>query len=188
MLRQYRAKQWVRNVLDDVLRLGEHIHHDMKKLTPGYIPEKVTLYETGYSPKMERYGVVGLIESEDDKSLNLSQALNNALIDIDCCILNGPHIVAVWKQENKFYMFDPEERNPVGKLVEVGEAGVACLTWYTRLADLIAVYVGNLPKEKRNSKFMLCKVAIKDYVPRTEDWFSHKALKIDKWILRGTFN
>ena len=188
MLRHYRAKQWVRNVLDDVLRLGEHIHHDMKKLTPGYIPEKVTLYETDYSPKVEKYGAVGLIESGDDKILNLSQALNNALIDIDCCILNGPHIVAVWKQENKFYMFNPEERNPVGKLVEVGEAGVACLTWYTRLADLIAVYVGNLPKEKRNSRFMLCKVAIKDYVPRAEDWFNYKPLKINKWILRGTFN
>ncbi|RZC38818.1 uncharacterized protein BDFB_004743, partial [Asbolus verrucosus] len=188
MLRQHKSKSWIRAVLDDILKLGEVIHHDSKKLPPGQIATKVTLKDKDYAPKIDRYGTIGRLQSDVDKILSLDQALGNFLLDNDCCILVGPVIAAIWKEDDRFFMFDPNERDAAGKTVKPNEPGVACVTWFTKLADLVGLYMENVPMQERKDRFVLSRATIKDYEPVAEDWCNFRALTFNKWILRGSFS
>ncbi|XP_044260521.1 uncharacterized protein LOC123008654 [Tribolium madens] len=189
MLRQYKSKQWIRKILDDILKLGEVIHHESKSLPKGDFIEKIILNDKEYSPKIEKYGCVGRLTSDDDKIFNLEQAVTNVLIDTDCCILIGPNIVALWRENGRYYMFDPDERNPNGTSIKPGDPpGVACVTWFNKPSDLVSLYLSNVPKSTLKDRFMICKVKIKDYVQIPENWYNFKALKYNKWILRGNFS
>ncbi|EFA04883.1 hypothetical protein TcasGA2_TC014944 [Tribolium castaneum] len=189
MLRQYKSKQWIRKILDDILKLGEVIHHESKSLPKGQIVDKITLNDKEYSPKIDKYGCVGRLTSDDDKIFNLEQAVTNVLIDTDCCILIGPNIVALWRENGRYYMFDPDERTPIGSTIKPGDPpGVACVTWFNKPSDLVALYLSNVPKNTLKDRFLICKVKIKDYVQVPEDWYNFKALKYNKWILRGNFS
>jgi hypothetical protein len=188
MLRQHKSKHWIRTILDEVLKLGEVIHHDSKDLSAGQVPTKITLNEKNYSPKIEKISAMGRLESSDDKILNLEQALRDVLIDSDCCILMGPSIIAIWKEDNRYYMFDPEERDTTGRTSLPEQPGVACVTWFSQLNDLVTLYMHNTPKAYHKDRFIVRKVVIKDYIQMAEDWYNFRALTFNKWILRGNFS
>lgn len=107
--------------------------------------------------------------------LDLLPALKEFFSDNDACILYGPIILAVWMENQSYYMFDPNERDNNGlmivKQVQIGSflkvydvlPGVACLTWYTSLKDLVNTYMKNLTKQQRREQFVLCKIQIEDY-------------------------
>lgn len=109
-------------------------------------------------------------------------ALREFFSENDACIVLGPLTLAVWMENQAYYMFDPNERDNNGlvivKQVQIGSflkvydvlPGVACLTWYTSLKDLVEVYMKNVPKEHRRDTFVICKIQINDYDPLPEPW------------------
>lgn len=127
---------------------------------------------------------LGKLNSQTDDMLDLLPALREYFADNDACILLGPITLAIWLENLHYYMFDPNERDNNGlvivKQVEIGSflkvydvlPGVACLTWYTNLKDLVEIYMKNVPKEQRRESFVICKIQVDDYVPLPEAWYN----------------
>ncbi|VEN60728.1 unnamed protein product [Callosobruchus maculatus] len=66
--------------------------------------------------------------------------------------------------------------------------GVACVTWFKNLKDLVALYMDNVEKAYKTDPFYLSKVEITDYIEVPDAWYSFKGLVPGKWILRGTIS
>ncbi|GJQ78158.1 hypothetical protein Trydic_g2490 [Trypoxylus dichotomus] len=209
MLRQCKSKYWTSNMLDDILKTGEVIYHDsMKALrrTPN-ATMKVTnvckmfvINENVYTPQIEDLTIVGKLNSQTDDMLDLLPALKEFFTENGACILLGPLTLAIWLENEMYYMFDPNERDNNGlfivKQVQIGSflkvydvlPGVACLTWYANLKDLVDIYMKNVPKEQRRDSFVVCKIQIDDYVALPEPWNNFQPLSSSKWILKGNFS
>lgn len=112
--------------------------------------EQVTL-------EINEYELTGEINAEEnDTILNVNKALTNFFAENKYGILCAKDLcVAVIKGGNKmFYMFDPQSRGPSGiKCVN----GVACITRFLELDQLVNLFLLNLEKEGKNA-FVIHKV------------------------------
>lgn len=52
--------------------------------------------------------------------------------------------------------------------------GVACVTWFQQLKDLVDLYMNNVDRNRRMDTFYLSRVQIKDYVDIPEPWYQFK--------------
>lgn len=207
MLRLYPSNIWVKRTLDTILRYGDIYFHDMmaskEKDKPVLLKNfemKLYMEPREFQPVFEEYAAVGQLNAQESSVLDLLPALENILIDHETCIIFGPLIVAVWIENNWFYMFDPNERDGEGKVIQrtlnVGSdtvivdksKGFACVTRFKKLKDLVNLYMNNLEKDKRDYLFHITKVQIQDYVELPENWNNFKGCEPECWILRGTFD
>ncbi|KAL3271898.1 hypothetical protein HHI36_022368 [Cryptolaemus montrouzieri] len=179
MRRCFPTCQWIKKFVNDILKLGETIHHKSLKDKPegpfrlSNIVNQIVHPPGKYTLDFEELALLGKLESERPGLLDLLPALMTFLRTYDCCIINGPCTLAVWYEDNRYYMYDPNERDGKGRTIDKKasyEPGVACITWFTALKDLVALYVANLPKEERRSDFHLSKVIVVDFVGKPENW------------------
>ncbi|XP_017785371.1 PREDICTED: uncharacterized protein LOC108568673 [Nicrophorus vespilloides] len=208
MLREHRSCEWTTKIVNSILKLGFRICVEtLKKLKPLNPPvttknviKKIDVNENAYSVVITQYGAVGRLSSLDDSVLDLLPALREVLSDYDTVIVNGPLVLGIWKEGNKYYLFDPVERDPNGnkiiKEIRVGSifeavdfiSGVACVMWFKDLKDLVAHYVKNVDRLQRRDQFILSTVEINKYQVLPEDWRNFVAIDVDRWLLRGNFS
>ncbi|XP_045468526.1 uncharacterized protein LOC123676579 [Harmonia axyridis] len=189
---------WIKKYVNDILKLGEVIHHKSTKTkTEGpfglsNIVDKIVHPPGQYTLDYEELALLGKLESDVEGVLDLLPALMTFLRTYDCCVVNGPVTLAVWYEDNRYYMYDPNERDDKGRAIDKAksnaELGTACVTWFSTLKDLVRLYVENLPKELRRNDFHLSKVIVEDYVGKPENWNNFQGIVKGKWILRGTLN
>ncbi|XP_019769617.1 uncharacterized protein LOC109544047 isoform X1 [Dendroctonus ponderosae] len=207
MLRLHKSKHWVPRLVDTVLRYGELLYRDAMLSIPrthslrlSNFPSKIEYEGKKFTPIIDEYAVVGQMHSQEYEILDLGAALDDFLTDFDCCIVQGPQIIAFWVEDGVYYMFDPNDRDQEGKAQsnkaifgskEVSlqtPGGVACVVWCQKLKDLVSLYVHNTEKALRDQRFYISKVVIKDYVDISDDWYNFKGIDVAVWILRGSFS
>lgn len=166
-------------------------------------PKKIEYEGKYFTPDIDEYAAIGQMQSQQYDILDLEPALDEFLTENDCCVIQGPQILAVWVEDEVFYMFDPNERDHEGKgmfiyffvnfskfkvfLAIISTAivgsnvvnlehpsGMACVVWCDNLKNLVNLYVNNTEKTRRDERFYLSKVIIKDYLAVSEDWFNFK--------------
>lgn len=189
MLRLHKSREWIKRILDDVLKMGDAIYRDSvrqrragEKLRVSTMCPKITIEERDFEPAVDEYTVVGRLQSTNDGVLDLLPALGEFFRNNDTCVITGPLTLAVWLEDGLFYMFDPNERDKNGlvviKSVQFGSElrildyipGVACVTWYKDLRHLVEVYMKNVDKDYRREPFIISKVLINDYFFVPEPW------------------
>ncbi|KAF2888220.1 hypothetical protein ILUMI_17953, partial [Ignelater luminosus] len=206
MLRIHKSKYWFRRILDEILLLGEDIHKTTikrlkeKTLKLTTMCDRICLQENIFTPEVEEFTIVGKLQSRKDDILDLLPALQEFFRNNDTCVIIGPIVLAVWKEDGVYYMFDPNERDHNGlvivKSLQVGSEikvmdytpGVACLMWFKNLKDLTRVYMNNVDKTLKTEPFIISKVQINDYIDLPQAWSNFQGIASGRWILRGTFN
>ncbi|KAL1502116.1 hypothetical protein ABEB36_007308 [Hypothenemus hampei] len=201
MLRLCKAKHWVPKTIDMVLKYGDLLFRDAMLNIPrthslrlSDFPEKVQYEGNTFTSEIDEYALIGQLENQEFDILDLKSALEEFLADYDCCIILGPQTLAIWVEDDRYYMFDPNERDQEGKAIikktdfDQSTQGVACVTWHQDLKNLVNLYIANTEKTRRGERFYLSRVVIKDYLPVSEDWFNFKGIDINVWILRGSFS
>ncbi|XP_065167903.1 uncharacterized protein [Atheta coriaria] len=205
-LRENKAKYWTTRIVTNCLRLGLRICiQSLILIKPDHILKvqniikKIELNEKNFTPEIQQYGAIGKLQSQDSAILDLLPAIREVLSEHDAIIIQGPLVVAIWKEEDLFYLFDAHERDPNGfaivKEVQIGSvmeavdyiSGVACLTWFTDLRDLVDMYMANVDRDKRHDTFIISTVEVNDYIELPSDWCNFKAICPNRWILQGSF-
>lgn len=117
MLRLYNSTDWVPKIIDTILKNGDLLYRNAMVSIPRTQSLKLsnfqrkTEYEGKYFlPLIEEYSVVGKLRSQDYDVLDLLPALESFLTDNDCCVIVGPTTLAVWIENEHFFLFDPNER------------------------------------------------------------------------------
>lgn len=206
MLRLHKTKTWIPRILDEVIEAGYNLHVEILANLPSSetlvrlvnIPEKITLREQEFAPDIDEYALIGRMQSTEDEVLDLLPALEEFLRDNDACVINGPLSLAIWMESGLYYMFDPNERDGAGKVIvkrmRIGseekvleyKPGVACVTWYKTIKDLVDAYVANIDKSERRDQFILSRVVINDFIPVPDPWHNFRGVAFGKWIISGT--
>lgn len=145
----------------------------------------VTLKKTQYEIHTENV-VFGKILKRGNDSMSLEEGIKSFFKSFDCGVIQGPDVVAVWREKNNFFMFDPNPCEGFERTFD-SEAN-SCLNWFKNLEDLVKVYVANIPKDNRNSIFKVAKVETVEHVKKSDDWQRFKAIGTNKWILTGTIS
>lgn len=117
MLRLYEAIDWVPKIINTILKNGDLLYRDAMVSIPRTQSLKLSNFQrkTEYEgkffmPEIEDCSVVGKLQSADFDVLDLYPALESFLVDNFCCVIVGPLTLAVWIENDRFYMFDPNER------------------------------------------------------------------------------
>lgn len=117
MLRLYKSADWVPKIINTVLRNGDLLYRNAMVSIPRTQSLKLSDFQrkTEYEgkfflPVIEEYSQVGKLQSQDYDVLDLLPALENFLTDNICCVIVGPITLAVWIEDEHFFMFDPNER------------------------------------------------------------------------------
>lgn len=193
MLRVHKAKTWIQRTVDEVLKNGAQLHGEVSKgLGDGqivklkHVPDKIKIDDREFSPDITEYAVLGKLLSPVGEVLDLLPALQDFFRDCDTCIICGPLLLAVWCENQLYYMFDPNERDkngfviPKKKLIApknaVIEQGTACVTWFTNLKDLVDVYMNNVDRARRRDEFWLSKVLMNDFIKVPDPWHSFQGM------------
>ncbi|XP_074039685.1 uncharacterized protein [Leptinotarsa decemlineata] len=207
MLRFYKSKVWVPKILNTILRYGDSLYRDAMITIPRTQSLKLSNFQRKteyegkmFSPVIEDYAVVGKLQSQEYDVLDLFPALEKFLVDNESCVILGPLKLAVWVEDKKFFMMDPNERDAFGRAISEKTVygsnmvhmdllpGKACVMWFTSLHDLVDVYMNNVDKPQRSDTFYLSKVQIENYVDVPDPWYNFKGILQDVWILRGTIS
>lgn len=219
MLRDTKSRHWIKVILDNVLLTGEALYRESRKNLSGdqelgikQLTDRIMINNKYYTPVIEEATAHGVLNSKKFEVLNLLNSLEEFFADRDTAIIRGPVTIAVWQEQGRYYMFDPNERDAEGKKIlklkklsneaEEPEEGVACLTWHSDLKSLVNTYMNNLPEETVRDPFIISAIEVKDYSQLPSPWhlFNRKypifapppqiptlstALDYGKWILRG---
>ncbi|XP_044261040.1 uncharacterized protein LOC123009011 [Tribolium madens] len=188
MLRLHKSKFWNRDILNQILKLGELFHTEWSNFpTIDDRPHNFIIENKKYRPVLD-HSVLGSVVSSEPNILSLGEALSNHFLDNDCAFLAiNTKKLALWHEDGKFYMFEPNECDEFGTLVK-DQNGKACVLYFSHFSEFLAKILANLSQKQHNAYFCLYKVEVDDVEDTSDDWFAFKALAPQKWILRGTFS
>jgi hypothetical protein len=130
--------------------------------------------------------IIGKVLSRNSNELSLQAGIDNLFRHYDYGLIFGHDIVAVWREQSHFFMFDPNQCDQFRRAADDDE-GIfnSCLSCFKNTADLARLYIDNLPKDKRNSIFKIYKIETHDFVEKSNDWQQFKGIGHNKWIMSG---
>lgn len=130
--------------------------------------------------------VVGRLLSRNSSELSLQTGVDNLFKHYDYGLILSRDVVAIWREQNYFFMFDPNQCDQFRRAFDDEEKSFnSCLSCFKSTADLVQLYIENLPKDYRNSVFKICKIETCDFVEKSADWQNFKAIVDKKWILNA---
>lgn len=159
------------------------------------------LHRASYKTEAEQ-SVFGELLSGKPEVPDLVQALHAFFAVHEAGVLQGPQSVAVWHELGHFYMFDAKERDRCGRkwaaslrhehAVDgsggtVETVGCCCVTRFTHVQALAAMYTDTVPLKHRHDAFRITRLAVTDYRDRSDDWFAWRGVAVGRWIVRGQF-
>ncbi|CAG9803717.1 unnamed protein product [Chironomus riparius] len=129
---------------------------------------------------------IGKITSRKREELNLECGIISLFKQYDYGLIIGPDVVAVWRENSRYFMFDPNQCKAYRRFNDEDiEPYNSCLNCFQNLSDLIQLYIENLPKSNRNAIYKICKIESRDYKEKSTDWQNFKSVGQNKWILSG---
>lgn len=206
------VKTWLRPKLDEVLALGDALYSEVKtdkptikSMTAADLDDtKIKIGDRRMFVDVDLLTIVGTISSKVPSVLSLRRALEEFfLVNTNGVVECSSMAVAVWTQDDYYYMFDPRQCDPSGVRVveDKGKAGKGkkeagnqvkkvkgkcCVTRFADVDSLVALFLKNIDQAKKNDRFIVRSVTIVDDVPGTRQWKEFKPGEAGKtWILRG---
>lgn len=195
VLRVDKASTWTSDTLSDILALGSKIYKENVKSKPksqteirvSDIVQKVE-YRSFKCLIESQQTFFGKVESTVPNISNMEQGLTQFFMVHLAGVIDGPNIVAVWTENNWYYMYDAKARNRFGRKLTKDEnnpenAGMSCVTRYQQLKDLAEIYVANVAQKERQDYYKITHVELKPFLGK--DWFQWKVSLPGQWCLRG---
>lgn len=213
MKKVHPVKTWMRSRLDEILTLGDSLYASVKLDKPTIkTMTAADLNDTRLQVNDHRLvidvdliTVTGTLNSKMPSVLNLKQALEEFfLVNEEGVIETTSMAVAIWSQNDCYYLFDPRSCDAVGvrivkeNAVKVAERqkkeetvskdkdGNCCVIRFPDIDSLIALLLKNVDPMKKNDRFTIRHVAIADDVAGARPWNEFQPGMIGKtWVLRG---
>lgn len=195
VLRVIRAFLWTSDTLSDILDLGSKIFKENLKSKPKGQTEIRVADITG-KIKFRSFECViesqqmffGTVESTVANICNIEQGLTEFFMSHIAGVIDGPNVVAVWKENEFYYMYDAKARNGFGERLtkeetEAGESGMSCITRFKNLKDLAEVYIENVPKKERQDYYKITHIELKPFLGK--NWYQWKVALPGQWCLRA---
>jgi len=148
----------------------------------------VTVGKMKYEVSVETFNI-GKISSRNRKELNLECGIINLFKHYDCGLIIGPDVVAVWRENGRYFTFDPNQCKAYRRYNDDDEEPYnSCLNCFQSLSDLIQLYTENLAKTQRNDIYKICKIESGEYSEKSTNWQNFKSIGRTKWILSGSIS
>ncbi|CAO1430984.1 unnamed protein product, partial [Diamesa serratosioi] len=198
MLRMCKSSMWKTKTLDEIFKIGNQIYEDYadeKKETPITETFPIVNYARHAFELIAENVIFGKITSRQSDVMTLDDGLKVFFKSFDCGIIQGPDKVAVWRENELYFLFDPNQcrglsRASSKKISYEDDVVIlnSCLSWFQNLSDLVNLYVENLDKTCRQGVFKICKLEVLKHVKKAENWYNFKGIGKNKWILNGTIS
>lgn len=198
MLRMCKSSLWKVKSMDEIFKIGNEIYKqfaDKEKETPITEIHPIVNYARNCFELNAENVIFGKITSRQPDVMTLDDGLRVFFKSFDCGIIQGPDKVAVWREKDFYFMFDPYQCKGISrvsskkdKMQDEIEISNSCLSWFQNLSDLVSLYVENVGKSNRQGIFKVCKLEVLKHVKKAEDWYKFKGIGKNKWILNGTIS
>ncbi|KAG4068904.1 hypothetical protein HA402_005052 [Bradysia odoriphaga] len=137
---------------------------------------------------IDRQIFFGKVESTVANVCNIEQGLTEFFMSHIAGVIDGPNVVAVWKENDFYYMYDAKARNGFGirltkEETDAGESGMSCVTRFQHLTDLANVYIENVPRKERQDYYKITHIALKPFLGK--NWHQWKVALPGQWCLRA---
>ncbi|XP_050444843.1 uncharacterized protein LOC126848201 [Cataglyphis hispanica] len=208
------VKMWIRSKLDEILKLGDSLYASVKSDKPmiktvtaaDLNDAKLQVNDRQLVVDVDLITVIGTLSSKVPSVLNLKQALEEFfLVNEEGVIETTSMAVAIWSQDDYYYLFDPRACDTTGiriakedaKVAERGrkeeialkdkkDEGNCCVIRFPDIDSLIALFMKNVDPARKNDRFTIRHVAIVDDVVGTRPWNDFQPGEAGKtWVLRG---
>ncbi|XP_011687489.1 PREDICTED: uncharacterized protein LOC105449804 [Wasmannia auropunctata] len=213
MKKVHPVKTWMRSTLDEILMMGDTLYANVKLVKP--IIKMMTaadLDDTKFQIEdhklvidVDLIIVTGTISSKVPSVLNLKQGLEEFfLLNEEGVIETTSMAVAVWSQNDCYYLFDPRRCDATGIRIreekvmgtdrkeeiegqkDKKEIGNCCVIRFPDVDSLIALFLKSIDPTRKNDRFTIRHITIVDDVPGTRAWNEFQPGMAGKtWVLRG---
>lgn len=216
MKKVHPVKTWLRSKLDEILTLGDLMYANVKTEKPliktmtafDLDDARITVEDRKLAVDVDLISVTGTISSKTPSVLNLKQALEEFFLLYEEGVLETPSMaVAIWSQDDCYYMFDPRSCDALGVRIKeekaakvaVGkdkkidavrkEQGSCCVTRFPNVDSLITLFLKNIDPAKKNDRFTVRHVTMMDDRPGSRAWNEFQPGEVGKtWLLRGSIS
>lgn len=148
----------------------------------------VSLGKSKYELAVETLNI-GKVISKNPEELSLEAGIRNLFKHYDYGLIIGTDVVSVWRENNRYFMFDPNMCKEFSRAKENDEQPLnSCLHCFENIRDLVQLYTDNLAKTYRKSTYKICKIDTHDFMERSSNWQEFKAIGQNKWILCGSIS
>lgn len=213
MKKVHPVKTWMRSRLDEILTLGDSLYASVKldkptikTMTAADLNDtRLQVNDRRLVIDVDLITVTGTLNSKMPSVLNLKQALEEFfLVNEEGVIETTSMSVAIWSQDDCYYLFDPRSCDAVGvrivkeNAVKVAERqkkeetvlkdkdGNCCVIRFSDIDSLVALLLKNVDPMKKNDRFTIRHVAIADDIAGARPWNEFQPGMIGKtWVLRG---
>ncbi|XP_015183126.1 PREDICTED: uncharacterized protein LOC107069920 [Polistes dominula] len=207
------VKTWLRPKLDEILALGDKLYADVKvekpfikTITAADLNDTyIQIENQKMSIDVDLITITGTVSSKLPDVLNLKQALREFFLINNEGIIETPSMaVAIWRQDDSYYAFDPrhcdnfgnrivEDKTKGGKGGKGGKganskqaAGKCCVVMFPETDELASWFTNNLEPVRKNDRFTIRHVTILKDIPGTRTWQDFEpGVAGETWILRG---
>lgn len=208
MKRVHPVKTWLRPKLDDILMLGDQLYSDVKaektmikNMTASDLYDvRIQVEDKKLVIDVDLITVTGTITSKIPTVLNLRQALDEFfLVNTEGVIESSAMSVAIWTQDECFYMFDPRMCDSIGSRVREEKGGKGakadgekkkgncCVIRFPNADALAGLFWKNVEQAKKNDRFNISHITILDDIPGTRPWYDFQpGIAGETWVLQGT--
>ncbi|XP_076287508.1 uncharacterized protein LOC143212527 [Lasioglossum baleicum] len=207
MKKVHPVRTWFRPKLDEILSLGDNLYADVKAEKPAIKSMtasdlndvKIQLEDRKLVIDVDLITVTGTISSKIPTVLNLKQALEEFfLVNTEGIIESSSMSVAIWSQDDCYYMFDPRQCDTHGVRIrdekgkgkgndEEKKKGNCCVMRFPNTETLAILFWKDLELFKKNDRFTIRHITILDDVPGTRTWHDFQpGTAGETWVLRGT--
>ncbi|KZC09802.1 PREDICTED: uncharacterized protein LOC107187947 [Dufourea novaeangliae] len=208
MKKVHPVKTWLRPKLDEILSLGDTLYADVKSEKPmmksmtasDLFDVKIQVEDRKLVIDVDLITVTGTVSSKIPTVLNLKQALEEFfLVNTEGVIESSSMSVAIWSQDDCYYMFDPRqcdlnglrirEEKGKGKNEEEKKKGNCCVMRFPKTEPLATLFWKDLEQSKKNDRFTIRHITILDDVPGTRPWYDFQpGTAGETWVLQGTIS
>ncbi|XP_072765746.1 uncharacterized protein [Anoplolepis gracilipes] len=202
----YPVKAWMRSKLDEILTLGDSLYTSVKlekpmikTMTAADLNDmRLQVNDRRFVIDVDLITVIGTLSSKIPSVLNLKQAVEEFfLVNKEGIIETTSMAVAIWSQDDCYYLFDPRPCDTVGIRIAERErkeettprdkdAGNCCVIQFPDVGSLTTLLLKNVDPAKKNDRFTIRHVAIADDVAGARPWNEFQpGVEGKTWVLRG---
>lgn len=133
---------------------------------------------------------IGRVKSRHPDELSLELGIKNLFKHYDYGLIIGADVVAIWRENNRYFMFDPNQCKGYRRFNEEEDVDPfnSCLSCFQDISVLVQLYTENLSKAQRQGVYKIYKIETREFVGKSNDWHNFKAISHNKWILCGTIS
>lgn len=213
MLRIARSFTWTKDTIHEIQSIGKKVYkNNLSNVDDNIIlsnditaPIKIGNSKFNIVSEQILFGTLSNALQNLNNIANLEYGVQEFFKLYDIGILDGPENVAIWQENNLYYMFNGRKCDKYGKkwsniisdrdINNVDDEfddeltyGAACVTWYHNLKDMVNCYMNNISIKHSQESYRLTYIEVNDAIKKSDNWQNWLSFGLMKWILRGHFS